>query len=334
MGAKERIIECEKMIEKAAVEKNSAMLKKLLGKAVLFRNFSPRNSILIAQQCPEATMVMGKKAWKKFGVKPRNDSSCIFITGIAREFVGDAKVKKAWFGKNPFRKIDLPEILPTRLYALREGAKPTEAEIELASQKNKDFRKEYDEWVKSKPKELKTNNYYIPVKVYDISQCEIFDEEKFKTLPRPSVKAEMPEEIYAEIENLLKQKGYSIDGTSPTTVGRAVHKTVLIDGQATEEEKLFQITQAWASTKTNEMHEAVLAAAMFLIYSGHVKTVSDSVLETAFLKAGTQRAMSSAITKAGNIFRKMADEFEEFIEKRVQKEINETAEDMDLVDIY
>jgi len=116
MSAKDRIAECEKMMKKAVEERSPSMLRDLLEKAVMFRNFSSRNSILIAQQCPEATIVMGKKAWERFGVRPRNEEG-IVITGIVREFLGDGKTKKEWLGKNPFRDIDMPELLPARLYA-------------------------------------------------------------------------------------------------------------------------------------------------------------------------------------------------------------------------
>jgi len=81
-----------------------------------------------------------------------------------------------------------------------------------------------------------------------------------------------------------------------------------------------------------EIHEAVIAAAMFLLYTGNAKTVSDSVLETVFLKAKTLKAISHARTKAGSAFREMAKEFEEFVSRRFEKEIQ--AEDIELGEIY
>ena len=83
MAKKNVVLECEKMMADALTRKDAAALKDLLGKAVLFRDFSPRNSILIAQQCPEASVVMGKKVWERFGARPRNDG--ITITGMKRE---------------------------------------------------------------------------------------------------------------------------------------------------------------------------------------------------------------------------------------------------------
>lgn len=329
MSAKDRIAECEKMMKKAVEERSPSMLRDLLEKAVMFRNFSSRNSILIAQQCPEATIVMGKKAWERFGVKPRNENG-IVITGIVREFLGDGKTKKEWLGKNPFRSIDMPELL--RLYALRNGAKPTEEELKMAERKEAGFTERYLTWESSRPESVKTSVYYVPVKVYDISQCEIVDEEKFKQIPKPSMKTEMPETLFLAVKELLEDAGYTIDDASATTAGRTVKRTVLIDGQADEDEKLFQIVQAWASTKAKEIHEAVIAAAMFLLYTGNAKTVSDSVLETVFLKAKTPKAISHAITKAGATFREMAKEFEEFVSRKFEKEIQ--AEDIELGEIY
>lgn len=329
MSAKDRIAECEKMMKKAVEERSPSMLKDLLEKSVMFRNFSPRNSILIAQQCPEATIVMGKKAWERFGVRPRNEEG-IVITGIVREFLGDGKTKKEWLGKNPFRNIDMPELL--RLYALRNGAKPTEEELEMAERKEAGFTERYLAWESSRPESVKTSVYYVPVKVYDISQCEIVDEEKFRQIPKPSMKTEMPETLFPAVKELLEDAGYTIDDASATTAGRTVKRTVLIDGQADEDEKLFQIVQAWASTKAKEIHEAVIAAAMFLLYTGNAKTVSDSVLETVFLKAKTPKAISHAITKAGATFREMAKEFEEFVSRKFEKEIQ--AEDIELGEIY
>ena len=329
MNAKDRIAECEKMMKKAVEERSPSMLKDLLEKSVMFRNFSPRNSILIAQQCPEATIVMGKKAWERFGVRPRNEEG-IVITGIVREFLGDGKTKKEWLGKNPFRSIDMPELL--RLYALRNGAKPTEEELEMAERKEAGFTERYLAWESSRPESVKTSISYVPVKVYDISQCEIVDEEKFRQIPKPSMKTEMPETLFPTVKEMLEEAGYVIDDTSPATAGRTVKRTVLIDGQADEDEKLFQIVQAWADSKTKEIHEAVMAATMFLLYTGHAKTVSDSVLETVFLKAKTLKAISHAITKAGSTFREMAKEFEEFISRNFEKEIQ--AEDIELGEIY
>lgn len=329
MSAKDRIAECEKMMKKAVEERSPSMLRDLLEKAVMFRNFSSRNSILIAQQCPEATIVMGKKAWERFGVKPRNENG-IVITGIVREFLGDGKTKKEWLGKNPFRNIDMPELL--RLYALRNGAKPTEEELKMAERKEAGFTERYLTWESSRPESVKTSVYYVPVKVYDISQCEIVDEEKFRQIPKPSMKTEMPETLFPAVKELLEDAGYTIDDASATTAGRTVKRTVLIDGQADEDEKLFQIVQAWASTKAKEIHEAVIAAAMFLLYTGNAKTVSDSVLETVFLKAKTPKAISHAITKAGATFREMAKEFEEFVSRKFEKEIQ--AEDIELGEIY
>jgi len=331
MNAKDRIAECEKMMKKAVEERSPSMLRDLLEKAVMFRNFSSRNSILIAQQCPEATIVMGKKAWERFGVRPRNEEG-IVITGIVREFLGDGKAKKEWLGKNPFRNIDMPELLPARLYALRNGAKPTEEELEMAERKEAGFTERYLAWESSRPESVKTSVYYVPVKVYDISQCEIVDEEKFRQIPKPSMKTEMPGMLFPTLKEMLEEAGYVIDDTSPATAGRTVKRTVLIDGQADEDEKLFQIVQAWADSKTKEIHEAVMAAAMFLLYTGHAKTVSDSVLETVFLKAKTLKAISHAITKAGSAFREMAKEFEEFVSRRFEKEIQ--AEDIELGEIY
>lgn len=316
-------------MKKAVEERSPSMLRDLLEKAVMFRNFSSRNSILIAQQCPEATIVMGKKAWERFGVKPRNENG-IVITGIVREFLGDGKTKKEWLGKNPFRSIDMPELL--RLYALRNGAKPTEEELEMAERKEAGFTERYLAWESSRPESVKTSISYVPVKVYDISQCEIVDEEKFRQIPKPSMKTEMPETLFPTVKEMLEEAGYVIDDTSPATAGRTVKRTVLIDGQADEDEKLFQIVQAWADSKTKEIHEAVMAAAMFLLYTGHAKTVSDSVLETVFLKAKTLKAISHAITKAGSTFREMAKEFEEFISRKFEKEIQ--AEDIELREIY
>ena len=329
MNAKDRIAECEKMMKKAVEERSPSMLRDLLEKAVMFRNFSSRNSILIAQQCPEATIVMGKKAWERFGVRPRNEEG-IVITGIVREFLGDGKTKKEWLGKNPFRSIDMPELL--RLYALRNGAKPTEEELEMAERKEAGFTERYLAWESSRPESVKTSISYVPVKVYDISQCEIVDEEKFRQIPKPSMKTEMPETLFPTVKEMLEEAGYVIDDTSPATAGRTVKRTVLIDGQADEDEKLFQIVQAWADSKTKEIHEAVMAATMFLLYTGHAKTVSDSVLETVFLKAKTLKAISHAITKAGSTFREMAKEFEEFISRNFEKEIQ--AEDIELGEIY
>jgi len=317
------------MMKKAVEERSPSMLRDLLEKAVMFRNFSSRNSILIAQQCPEATIVMGKKAWERFGVKPRNENG-IVITGIVREFLGDGKTKKEWLGKNPFRSIDMPELL--RLYALRNGAKPTEEELEMAERKEAGFTERYLAWESSRPESVKTSISYVPVKVYDISQCEIVDEEKFRQIPKPSMKTEMPETLFPTVKEMLEEAGYVIDDTSPATAGRTVKRTVLIDGQADEDEKLFQIVQAWADSKTKEIHEAVMAATMFLLYTGHAKTVSDSVLETVFLKAKTLKAISHAITKAGSTFREMAKEFEEFISRNFEKEIQ--AEDIELGEIY
>jgi len=331
MSAKDRRAECEKMMKKAVEERSPSMLKDLLEKAVVFRNFSPRNSILIAQQCPEATIVMGKKAWERFGVKPRNENG-IVITGMVREFLGDGKAKKEWLGKNPFRNIDMPELLPARLYALRNGAKPTEEELEMAERKEAGFTERYLAWESSKPESVKTSISYVPVRVYDISQCEIVDEEKFRQIPKPSMKTEMPEKLFPTVKEILEEAGYVIDDTSATTAGKAVRRTILIDGQADEDEKLFQIVQAWASTKAKEIHEAVIAAAMFLLYTGNAKTVSDSVLETVFLKAKTLKAISHAITKAGSAFREMAKEFEEFVSRKFEKEIQ--AEDIELGEIY
>jgi len=107
MSAKDRIAECEKMMKKAVEERSPSMLRDLLEKAVMFRNFSSRNSILIAQQCPEATIVMGKKAWERFGVRPRNEEG-IVITGIVREFLGDGKAKKEWLSKIPSETSTCP----------------------------------------------------------------------------------------------------------------------------------------------------------------------------------------------------------------------------------
>jgi len=146
------------------------------------------------------------------------------------------------------------------------------------------------------------------------------------------MKTEMPETLFPTVKEILEEAGYVIDDTSATTAGKAVRRTILIDGQADEDEKLFQIVQAWASTKAKEIHEAVIAAAMFLLYTGNAKTVSDSVLETVFLKVKTPKMISHAIAKAGSAFREMAKEFEEFVSRRFEKEIQ--AEDIELGEIY
>lgn len=228
MDKKDRIIQCEEMMEKAVMTKDAELLKKLLGHAVLFRDFSPRNSILISLQCPGATAVMGKRSWERYGVKPRNEEDCIYITGIKRQISGDPALKKKWIDKNPFKNIDLPEIPASRLRDIREGAAiPKEEELELASQKTgRNIKKEYETWKNSKPKELKNRNYFIPVRVYDISQCEITDEEKFKTFPKPKMKIneENASEFFEKIKQILEEKGFKIDDSAPQVVGRAVKK--------------------------------------------------------------------------------------------------------------
>jgi|CZCA01.1.fsa_nt_gi hypothetical protein len=312
---KNRINEIEELMEQILKEKSAPMLKKLLDKSVIFRNFSPRNSILITMQCPEATTVMGRKAWERYGMKPRNDY--IVITGIKREIRGDEEKKEQWLKRNPFRQIT-DGILPERLRSLQKGNKPTKEELEFASSIIPDFDKMYDNWIKSKPKEIRFTNLYIPVKVYDISQCEIVDEEKFKNLPRPKMDIKFPDKL--PIEEILEEKGFAIDGSTPVSIGKAVGKVVLIDGQAEEQERTFQLAQAWASTKVKEPHEAVMAATMLMLHTGLSEAVPDSVLEIIFLKVRTPKELSAAISKAGKAFREMAEELEVAIEKEMRKE--------------
>lgn len=325
---KNRISEIEELMGKILKEKSTSMLKKLLDKSVLFRNFSPRNSILIAMQCPEATMVMGKKAWERFGMKPKNDF--ITITGMKREIRGDKKKKAQWLKQNPFKQIN-DGILPERLKSLQNGNKPTKEELELASSKIPGFIKIYEDWIKSKPKEVRFANLYIPVKVYDISQCEIVDEEKFKNLPRPQMDIKFPDKL--PIEKILEEKGFAIDGSTPVSIGKAVGKVVLIDGQADEQEKTFQLAQAWASTKVKESHEAVMAGAMLMLHTGMADVVPDSVLEVIFLKVKTPKELSAAISKAGKAFREMAEELEVAIEQEIKTEKEKVAEEMDEIDL-
>jgi len=312
-------------MEQILKEKSTSMLKNLLDKSVIFRNFSPRNSILITMQCPEATTVMGKKAWERYGMKPRNDG--IVITGIKREIRGDEEKKAQWLKRNPFRQIN-DGFLPERLKSLQNGNKPTKEELELASSTISDFEKIYDDWVKSKPKEVRFANLYIPVKVYDISQCEIVNEEKFKNLPRPKMDIKFPDKL--PIQEILEEKGFSIDGSTPVSIGKAVGKVVLIDGQADEQEKTFQLAQAWASTKVKEPHEAVMAATMLMLHTGLSETVPDSVLEIIFLKVKTPKELSTAISKAGKAFREMAEELETAIEKEVRTEKLKEIDEIDL----
>ena len=329
MAKRNVVLECEKMMADALTRKDAAALKDLLGKAVLFRDFSPRNSILIAQQCPEASVVMGKKAWERFGARPRNDG--ITITGMKREIRGDRDTRVKWLEKNPFRKTDIPELLPARLKALREGTSPTSEELELAEQNMKGFRKEYDDWLASKPKNVFFNTYYIPVKVYDISQCEIVDEEKFKALPRPKMRTkEDASKLYEKIRRMLEEKGFDVYGLAPQVVGRAVKNVLLIDGEAEEDEKLFQLLQAWANTKTQNFAECVMSAAMFMLHSGYSDSISEEVLETVFLKVRSQRELSSAITKAGNTFRDMFSEFEQYAIKEIEEEKESVLKEMEL----
>jgi len=322
---KNRINEIEELMGKILKEKSAPMLKKLLDKSVIFRNFSPRNSILITMQCPEATTVMGKKAWERYGMKPRNDG--IVITGIKREIRGDEEKKAQWLKRNPFRQIN-DGFLPERLKSLQNGNKPTKEELELASSTISDFEKIYDDWVKSKPKEVRFANLYIPVKVYDISQCEIVNEEKFKNLPRPKMDIKFPDKL--PIQEILEEKGFSIDGSTPVSIGKAVGKVVLIDGQADEQEKTFQLAQAWASTKVKEPHEAVMAATMLMLHTGLSEAVPDSVLEIIFLKVKTPKELSAAISKAGKAFREMAEELETAIEKEVRTEKLKEIDEIDL----
>jgi len=322
---KNRINEIEELMGKILKEKSAPMLKKLLDKSVIFRNFSPRNSILITMQCPEATTVMGKKAWERYGMKPRNDG--IVITGIKREIRGDEEKKAQWLKRNPFRQIN-DGFLPERLKSLQNGNKPTKEELELASSTISDFEKIYDDWVKSKPKEVRFANLYIPVKVYDISQCEIVNEEKFKNLPRPKMDIKFPDKL--PIQEILEEKGFSIDGSTPVSIGKAVGKVVLIDGQADEQEKTFQLAQAWASTKVKEPHEAVMAATMLMLHTGLSEAVPDSVLEIIFLKVKTPKELSTAISKAGKAFREMAEELETAIEKEVRTEKLKEIDEIDL----
>jgi len=322
---KNRINEIEELMEQILKEKSTSMLKNLLDKSVIFRNFSPRNSILITMQCPEATTVMGKKAWERYGMKPRNDG--IVITGIKREIRGDEEKKAQWLKRNPFRQIN-DGFLPERLKSLQNGNKPTKEELELASSTISDFEKIYDDWVKSKPKEVRFANLYIPVKVYDISQCEIVNEEKFKNLPRPKMDIKFPDKL--PIQEILEEKGFSIDGSTPVSIGKAVGKVVLIDGQADEQEKTFQLAQAWASTKVKEPHEAVMAATMLMLHTGLSETVPDSVLEIIFLKVKTPKELSTAISKAGKAFREMAEELETAIEKEVRTEKLKEIDEIDL----
>ncbi|MGB4028561.1 MAG: hypothetical protein WBK47_09480 [Acetomicrobium sp.] len=333
MDKKDRIIQCEEMMEKAVMTKDAELLKKLLGHAVLFRDFSPRNSILISLQCPGATAVMGKRSWERYGVKPRNEEDCIYITGIKRQISGDPALKKKWIDKNPFKNIDLPEIPASRLRDIREGtAIPREEELELASQKTgRNIKKEYETWKNSKPKELKNRNYFIPVRVYDISQCEITDEEKFKTFPKPKMKIneENASEFFEKIKQMLEEKGFKIDDSAPQVVGRAVKNVLLIDGEANNDEKLFQLIQAWSDTKTKNIPESVMSAAMFMLYSGYSDEVSEEVLETIFLKAKSQRALSSVITKSGYTFRDMLSEYEEFAEKEIKREKESILEEIE-----
>jgi len=130
----------------------------------------------------------------------------------------------------------MPELLPARLYALSNGAKPTEEELEMADRKEAGFTERYLTWESSRPESVKTSVYYVPVKGYDISQCEIVDEEKFRQIPKPSMKTEMPETLFPAVKELLEDAGYTIDDASATTAGRTVKRTVLIDGQADEDE--------------------------------------------------------------------------------------------------
>lgn len=330
MTKENAIIKCEKVMLDALTRKDTAVLKDLLNKAVLFRNFSPRNSILIAQQCPEATMVMGKKAWEHFGMKPKNDF--IMITGIKREIRGDEQKKNQWLKQNPFREIT-DGIPAERLKSLQNGNKPTKEELEFASSKIPGFIKIYDDWIKTMPKEVRFTNLYIPVKVYDISQCEIIDEEKFKKLPRPEMNIKNFDKILPVVEEMLTDKGFKIDESTPVSIGKAVGKVILIDGQSDEQERLFQLVQAWAGTKTKELHEAVMAATMLMLYGGFSESVTDSVLEMVFLKVKTPKELSAAITTSGKAFREMAEELETAIEKNVERNAKKTREEIDIGDL-
>jgi hypothetical protein len=332
MNGKNKITETEELMARTLKEKSASILKKLLEKSVLFRDFSPRNSILIALQCPGATMVMGKKSWEHFGVKPRSEKDCITITGIKREVRGDAREKNRWLEQNPFRKIE-GGIIPSRLRSLQNGNRPTKEELEFASSKIPGFAKMYNDWVKSMPKDVRFTNLFIPVKVYDVSQCEIVDEEKYRNIPRPKMDIRLSGTTLPVIENMLAEKGFVIDGSTPVSVGKAVGNVILIDGEADEKERLFQLVQAWADTKTKDMQESVMAGAMLMLYCGLSDSVPDSVLETIFLKVKTSRELSMAITKAGKVFREMAEELEETIEKNMEKEKEEKIDEMEL-EIY
>ena len=220
--------------------------------------------------------------------------------------------------KNPFRKTDIPELLPARLKALREGTSPTSEELELAEQNMKGFRKEYDDWLASKPKNVFFNTRFVPVKVYDISQCEITDEEKFKTLPRPKMRTkEDASKLYEKIRRMLEEKGFDVYGLAPQVVGRAVKNVLLIDGEAEEDEKLFQLLQAWANTKTQNFAECVMSA-MFMFIRDIPTRYRKNASRRCSLKADRVRAFL-AITRREHVSRYVL-EFEQYTIKEIEEE--------------
>ena len=66
-----------------------------------------------------------------------------------------------------------------------------------------------------------------------------------------------------------------------------------------------------------------------MLYSGYSDEVSEEVLETIFLKAKSQRALSSVITKSGYTFRDMLSEYEEFAEKEIKREKESILEEIE-----
>ena len=105
------------------------------------------------------------------------------------------------------------------------------------------------------------------------------------------INEENASEFFEKIKQILEEKGFKIDDSAPQVVGRAVKNVLLIDGEANNDEKLFQLIQAWSDTKTKNIPESVMSAAMFMLYSGYSDEVSEEVLETIFLKAKSQRAL-------------------------------------------
>jgi hypothetical protein len=343
---KETLEQVQKQITEMIQNRDTDRLRKYLEYASSFREYSPRNSMMIRMQLPNATRVMGKKQWEKYGMKPAKEDDAIIITGVRWIFrtnkENGAEIDE-WLSKNPLGNLtNAPEINKARMEELKKGiSKPQDFELSLIAQANgmdvEKLANDYRLWMARKPAAAKYVPAFIPVKVYDISQCVIVDENKAKTLPMPEMTIRGDtDEIFDMALNAVEKAGLKIDESMPQVTGIYRNGTIFIDGNESEETKLVQLLQGWAQSKmANRKTDERLAlptmlASVFMVLSSidMAETVSEDTLDMMFLHVKSHKDLIAVISKGGEISKEMLEDLTVERDMVVQKQKEQMIEEL------